>query len=117
MISPKIGDTWYRFQDYYYSTTIDPEREIYGSRQLFEMRTMTVSALTPKGVWLGYFAGSKSKFILLSARRKSYHPTQALALESFIARKKAQVRIYKTRLLDARAALRWGQQQAAKDGP
>ena len=104
---PEIGDTWYRFEDRRYSTAIDPEREIFGSTLKCVLRTMTVSALTPKCVWLGYFPGGKERLVKLNAYKKAYHPTKELALESFIARKTRQAQIYASRLADAREALEW----------
>lgn len=108
---PAVGDVWHRFEDVRYSVIIDAEREHYGSRLAFEHRTMMVTAVTPKCVWLGFFVGGRDRLVRLDAKRKFYWPTETEALESFIARKSAQVRILNAQLADAKQALRWAQRQ------
>lgn len=44
---------------------------------------------TPKGVWLDEHG--QARFVLKDARRRYAYPTEALALTSYIARKKAQI--------------------------
>jgi len=59
---------------------------------------------TPKGVWLDLGFGLK-RFVLTEAKRQYACPTLEAARESFRARKRRQIKIYETRLQQARAAL------------
>lgn len=59
---------------------------------------------TVKGIWIDIWGGQK-KFINLEARKKFACLTREEALESFIARKKRQIRILTSQLLHAKEAL------------
>lgn len=53
------------------------------------LQLIPVKRHTPKGVWLNEFG--VEKFVLKDARRRYAYPTEALALDSYIRRKKAQI--------------------------
>ena len=61
-----------------------------------EMWWYNVSKRTLKGAWLG------GRFVLLSAHKKWACNTEQEALESFIARKKRQIKILSAQLQQAR---------------
>lgn len=65
---------------------------------------------TPGGWWIrptwGYFDGTHDKFILKNAIKRYAQPTKELALESYIARKRRQIKILEARLAQARDGLR-----------
>jgi hypothetical protein len=112
------GTTWYRYHDVAYSTGYDEftDRST-GSVIEVELKEYEVLRHTPKGVWINAspFRSSTSlkdladeKFVLLSARKRFAHPTRKEAMTSFLARKKAQIRIYEARISRAKTALRKG---------
>jgi hypothetical protein len=86
-----------------------------GSQSL-HLQKYKVLKHTPKGVWLQigtYFdedawektreqvLKEKKRFVLHSARKRFACPTEELALESFIERKKRQASIYRARAYEA----------------
>ena len=93
---------WYRYVDQRWSVTIDPEREIYGTRLEVCLRKYEVLRHTEKGVWIKDWDGSE-RFVLKEARKRFACPTQKEAIESYIARKDRQIRIYSTRLDQAKS--------------
>ena len=106
-----IGDIWYRYMETQYAAPLDEyERPMgYGSVQI-NLNEYKVIKETAKGVWLTYaqpyFLTDKwKKFVLLGSRKKFACPTKEEAMVSFIARKRAQIRIYKDRLESAEMAL------------
>lgn len=107
--APQVGDTWYRFEDRRYASIHD---ECYtASRLEVELKEMRVKKVTPKGVKLvAAYCWNKGwdidlRFVRMDAKKRYAHPTKELALQSFIARKEAQVRIYQNRISDAQSAL------------
>ena len=60
---------------------------------------------TEKGAWIGSEFPWDKKFVMLSARKKYAHETEAEAMESFIARKKKQIKIVSYQLKKAELAL------------
>lgn len=104
-----IGDLWHRFTDVAYSITIDADRERYGTRYEIEHSKLLVEKITPKGVWLvpqGFGSISTPRhFVRLASRKKFAHPTELEALESYQARKKAQISLLATRIGRAQAML------------
>lgn len=87
----------YRLEEVWYSTVIDADREEYGSRLALELRACPIRRRTPKGWRL--FNG---RFVLEPATKRWACPTLEEAVESFVARKTKQARIYESR---ARIAL------------
>lgn len=75
-----------------------------------ELQEYEILRTTPKGVWIrrgsSYGLHGDERFVLLGARKRFACPTKEEALESFIARKKAQKRIYEARARHAERALK-----------
>lgn len=98
-------ETWFRYEDVQYAAPVDEFDRPCGEGQLtVELRKYEVLRHTPKGVWLRLYCGDK-RFVLRDARKKFACPTLALAKESFLARKKCQVRIYTARANRAKRAI------------
>lgn len=98
---------WYRFKDVLYAST---EIDITGEPVVGAPGTLKVELLeyeviktTPKGVWLNVYG--ERRFVRTDARKRFACPTVEEAKASFVARKKAQIRIYRSRLRDAELAL------------
>jgi len=89
----KSHEHWYRYTDFLIDT--DP---ICVS---IELKTYLVIRHTPKGVWIDtrfdLAEKSRKKFILKDAMKRFACPTIEEAKESFLARKRKQLRIYKAR--------------------
>jgi hypothetical protein len=102
---PQVGDTWYRYEDVRHAS-IDDFGDAGETYVQIYQRTYKVSKVTPKGVWLSYFfIGGAGRFVRLDARKRFAHSTKEEALESFKARKAAQVRILERQLSLVRHAL------------
>ena len=106
----KIGDIWYRYEDIRYAAPLDEYDQAVGrGRLVIELRKFEVNKITPKGVWLAYKFGALTcgdrRFVLLDAHKRFACPTIKEAKESFLARKRKQSRIYKSRMLDAEEAI------------
>ena len=108
------GDTWYRFEDKYYSPGADEWGDpLPGTKMEVHLFTYKVIKRTPKGVWLsrwGYGAGqpgwhTKARFVLNEATRRFACPTEEEAKQSFIARKQKQASIYRKRAEQAEKAI------------
>ena len=83
-----------------YSYCVDPDRDVYGvTDPKLEMWWWEIDRATPKGAWVC------GRFVLLSATKRWACPTEEEALESFMARKRKQIRILSTRLQQAKAEL------------
>jgi len=103
-------EVWYRYEDVAYAVLSNGQDDRWHSRLEVELRTYPVLRRTPKGVWLdidpcdpfGRFDEPTRRFVLTNARRRFACPTLEEAKASFIARKRAQIRIY-----EARAARAW----------
>lgn len=101
----KIGDVWYRIEDCLVSTRVDEFDNPLGPPQVrVSIREFRVVSITPKGVWLDRGLMGK-RFVLREARKKYACATLEMALESFKARKKKQIRIYKSRIENAELAV------------
>ena len=83
-------EKFYRYEDTLYSYG-DDEYGFY-SRLKVELREYPVIKHTLKGVWLDLGFGMK-RFVLIKARKRWALPTIEEAKISFLARKKAQLRI------------------------
>lgn len=93
---------WYRY-----------EESRYESGHKVWLRGYPVLRATPKGVWLAIGFGER-KFVLLDARKRWACPTEGEARESFIARKRRQIRILAGQLDRARQA-RWMAEEGKLD--
>lgn len=83
-----MDERWYRY---------DADQDCGGS---WHVRCFSFPVLkhTPKGVQLNVWG--KRRFVLRDARKRYACPTVEEAKESFMARKRRQYRIYRTRALD-----------------
>ena len=80
--------------------------DVYGIENYIELRLdrFEIVKKTQCGAWIKLYGGKK-KFILNNTYKKWACATPEIALESFRARKKKQVRILKSQLKRAEAAL------------
>lgn len=100
------GEFWYRLVDFLTAPPLNEFDQPDGPSTLHvELRRFRVLKRTPKGVWLEGWPSSR-RFVLNEATKRFACPTIAEALESFIARKKRQIKIYRRRMEDAQDALR-----------
>ena len=95
-------EPYYRYYDVRYGS----DDELYGSstRVSVELLEFEVDKHTPRGVWIVSRFGGDRRWVGHDARKKYAHPTKELALKSFLARKKSQIKIYRTRLTHAEHA-------------
>lgn len=96
--------TYYRFQDFGVSHGSE-ELGFYSTRQV-ELREFRVIKETPKGVWIETTFSGDRRFVLTGARKQYACPTVEAARQSFMARKKRQIKILKKQLLNAEDALK-----------
>lgn len=117
----KRFEVWYRIEEKRYAASLDEfERPMgRGSLKLI-CYTYLVTKHTPKGVWLkagmfsdtgSYAFGGKPRFVRREANKRFACPTRKEAYESFMARKKRQIRILAARLCDAEEALAKAQKE------
>jgi len=104
-----IGAKYYRYHDARAST--GSEEFGFSSRVDLFVSEYYVIKETPKGVWIESY-GTK-RFVLHDSRKKFAHPTIESARESFIYRKKRQIKILSAQLKNAQQALECAMEQAA----
>lgn len=108
MDKPKVGDSWWRYVDKAHSVADEWGEHAYTTHSLGE-EELKVIKVTPCGVWLAYhwnlimtpdaLKPGISKMLVLDHWNKKFAcPTKKLALESYIAKKTRQERIYQKRL-------------------
>lgn len=95
--------TLYRFEDYGVSHGSE-ECGFYSTREL-SLREFLVVRETPRGAWIEGPFGLTRRFVRLNARKRYACPTVEEARESFMARKKRQIRILRTQLANAEQSL------------
>jgi|GEM_PF-3014061 len=105
-----MNEYLYRYVDVAYSLGCDEYDNPYPGYNLkVELKKFKIIKRTPKGAWLAFYDGlfleDSKKFVLLSARKKYACETKELALESFVARKRRQVRILGSCIKRAETAL------------
>lgn len=88
-------DVAYRYVDVG-TSSIDEWDEVVSTGTKIYLEAYTIISHTPKGFWIRYFL--RRRFVLNTARKRFACLTIEDARESYIARKKAQARIYKARL-------------------
>lgn len=103
-------DIWYRYIDIQFAPPMDEfEHLSVGGEVKVHLQEYKVIRETPKGVWLcsviGDYECSDRRFVLRGTRKQFACPTKEQAMESFVARKKAQIRIYTARIKRAEEAL------------
>lgn len=91
----QVGDMLFRYE----------EVHVFEGIVEVKLRQYAVIKRTPKGcrVSLGY---GVYRLVLDSARKRFAHETVEAARESFVARKRRQIRIYEARIQSARDAMR-----------
>jgi hypothetical protein len=100
-----MNETFYRYDDVQYAAPADEMGDSTGFGSLeVHLSEYTVARRTPKGVWLDGGFGAE-RFMLTAARKRFACPTEAEARESFIARKRKQIRIYMARIERAKRAI------------
>lgn len=98
--APNSTDVLWRCEAKRYSYTIDPETDLFGiTDPRLEMYWYYVTKRTPKGAWVC------RKFVLLTAHKRWACNTEQEALDSFVARRKRQIKILKAQLERAEAEL------------
>lgn len=104
--------TFYRFEDY--GVSVGSEEFGFSSRRELSLREFQVIKETPKGAWIQMtFCGDK-RFVRLDARKQYACPTIELARQSFIARKKRQIKILTKQLRNAEEALGFAEEWRAE---
>lgn len=94
---------YFRIENHQVSSGVDEfDNPVGPGRTELYLHSYEVLKETPKGVWIQAY-GTK-KFILQNARKKFACPTIEEAIESFIARKKRQIRILSGQLENAKMA-------------
>jgi hypothetical protein len=95
---------WYRFDDRLVSSGVDEFDEPLGpARVAIYMTKLEVIRHTPKGAWLK--SGGGQRFVLNDVHKRYACATIAQAKESFIARKRKQIKIYTARIHHAEQAI------------
>jgi hypothetical protein len=78
------------------------------SRETVEIEAFVILSHTPKGFWIKLpkaFQPSGKRFVLTAANKRYALPTVAEAVESYIARKERQARIYEGKAMRARRCI------------
>jgi hypothetical protein len=102
------AEVYFRYEDVRYAPSLDEFDNPIGEGYTdLICRQFAVTKRTPKGAWLDVFGSPK--FVRLAANKRYACPTKEEAAASFVARKKAQVRIYEGRAKAARKALHLGE--------
>lgn len=100
-----MQECWYRYDYYLTAPAVDEfERRCGESTVHLRLQHYEVLRHTPKGVWLLLPDGYK-RFVLREVNRRFACPTKEEALESFLARKRRQRTIYRTRIRHIEAAM------------
>jgi hypothetical protein len=109
-----MSDLYYRYEETRYASSLDEFDNPIGEGRL-EVNLLSYPVLkrTPKGAWID--APQGRKFILTSANRRWACPTTDEAKDSFLARKKAQIRILSARMRDAKQSIEIVEQGRARD--
>lgn len=101
-----IGTTWFRLEDRSYSIA-DEYGEHYATSYDVAVLTFVVVKRTPKGVQLRQYWGTQPepsqikgpcRFVLDAANKRFACPSLPEAIESYLARKDKQIRIYSNRI-------------------
>jgi hypothetical protein len=87
-----VTEVWYRYFDKYSYENPEPT-----------IQELPVVKHTPQGVILNFYG--EHKFVLNSARRRWAYPTKELALDSYIQRKRKQMRHGENTVAHAKAML------------
>jgi hypothetical protein len=98
---------WYRVTDGRYAAAADEwGRPVGRGEPYLHIHEFPVLRETPKGVWLDLGGWMPPRFVLRDARKRYACPTKAEAWESFVARKRAQLRILTAQVAHVEEVLR-----------
>jgi hypothetical protein len=111
-----VGDTFYRYEERYWAPPVDEFGNVCGSvSSTIVLVEFEVLKVTAKGVWIvrapvrtlfGIIRfGADKRFVNLGARKRYALPTEAEALESFVARKERQASILESRAAQVRGLI------------
>lgn len=103
-----MTDELLRYEDVVYAAAMDEWDRSTGPGTLeVKLRRYPILKRTPKGAWIDTGLGLlQPRFVLLEARKRFACPTEPEAMESFIQRKRQQLRILKTKVARVETALR-----------
>lgn len=122
MTAPLVGDIWYQYKDVVYAPMLDEFENPCGpSRIEVKLLMWRVVKVNPQSVWVVRtypnepFYGVKEfdaaylrayrTLMYNGSKRKPAHPSKAEALRSFLAKKRAQVRIHSAKVARAEKAM------------
>ncbi len=101
------NDCLYRYDIVRYSKGTDECGDSIGSYAKIELYSYDILNRTQKGAWIKYYKdGREKKFVLRTAQKRFACETELEAMLSFIARKKAQIRILTSQLTETETVLR-----------
>ena len=104
-MAPVEGEYWFRYVDFLTAPPLDEWESPCGQPSVnVVLCKYLVARVTPKGVWLKGI-DDRQRFVLAAARKRFACPTKEEALESFLARKKSQLRIYATKINNVNTAI------------
>lgn len=91
---------WYRYED-----TLSGDD--WGTYVNVHLRQLEVVRETPKGVWVRLYDSDMApqRFVLRESRKRYACPTKEEAMESFLARKRKQMKILKAKLAHVEEAI------------
>lgn len=105
----------YRYEEMYWSKTIDAEREIYGTEVTLELREYKVLKETDKSYLITLY-GITEKWMRKGAKKEFASKTKEEALNHFIRRKTAQHRILNNKLKFINQVLNTAEYVAQQEG-
>jgi len=113
--SAKIGDVWYRVEDYLQASCSCDHSCLHMPSVRLHVREFYVAKITPKGVWLSNVPPADGNYITtlgnfvrwvgISARKSFACPSINAARTSFTARKQRQLKILRAAVRRAEEAL------------
>lgn len=96
---------WHRVTMQCYASPVDEFDRPCGNGTIALIKSQfPVVKETPKGVWLDIGFGEK-KFVLKESKRQWASPSEEIAMEKFVRRKRRHVSILKTQICDIERAL------------
>ena len=114
--TPKVGDTWYRYESRRYGIANEWD-EVVSTYVQLQLSELTVKKVTPKGVWVSAGNICTPRFVLTAANKRYALPTKEEALESLLARKARHIRILESQTKEARDVQRLANAELAKLRP
>ena len=97
---------WYRFEEIHYAPSLDEFDNPVGEGHTDVCKIeLDVIKKTPCGVWLDLGFGSGSRWVSCTSHKRYACPTEAEAMESFLARKRRQITILQSQIKRAERAI------------